>query len=500
VAIPVIDLFAGPGGLGEGFSSFRVDKKNPFKIKVSVEKDFHAHQTLELRAFFRQFELLPEEYYEYVKGKISRDDLFSLFRDEADAAGHEAMLAELGSEDDDDKIMSRIANSVSPSKPWVLIGGPPCQAYSLVGRNRRSGEDRSQFEEDPRHTLYREYLKIIALFHPSIFVMENVRGILSSKHNGKPIFNQILSDLRNPHQAFEDHTSDEDLRYDIFSFAVSPERDDPSILQPSDYILRSEDYGIPQKRHRVILLGIRSDLNLQPPRPLNNIDPPSVKSAILDLPRLRSRIGNRWESVDWSNSIASHIKPLLNQVGDAETKNLFRSMLNNLDSDLGFGANFVASESQCRIFPDWFHDERLSGALNHEVRSHMPADLARYFYYAVMEQAGCPTTLNNLPEELLPNHKNAKSAIAFVDRFKVQAGNRPSSTVTSHISKDGHYFIHPDPTMARSLTVREAARLQTFPDNYFFEGPRTQQYHQVGNAVPPLLAHYLAERVHECIS
>ena len=143
---------------------------------------------------------------------------------------------------------------------------------------------------------------------------------------------------------------------------------------------------------------------------------------------------------------------------------------------------------------NWVRDGRLDVWLQHEARSHMASDLARYFYAATF------TTVNGRSPKghadfslagLAPAHKNWRSG-KFVDRFRVQQSDRPSSTVTSHIAKDGHYFIHFDPIQCRSLTVREAARLQTFPDNYFFQGNRTEQYHQVGNAVPPLLAREIA--------
>ncbi len=149
-------------------------------------------------------------------------------------------------------------------------------------------------------------------------------------------------------------------------------------------------------------------------------------------------------------------------------------------------------------------DPKLNGVCNHETRAHLTGDIHRYFYAAVFAQVmGRSPTLKDFPAELLPNHDNVKEALKsskFNDRFRVQISGRPSTTVVSHISKDGHYYIHYDPSQCRSLTVREAARLQTFPDNYFFEGNRTQQYHQVGNAVPPLLANKIAAIVYKVLN
>ena len=148
----------------------------------------------------------------------------------------------------------------------------------------------------------------------------------------------------------------------------------------------------------------------------------------------------------------------------------------------------------------WFLDGRLRGYCNHISKSHMPLDIHRYFFSACYASVKRSTPmLRDFPKALWPKHKNIKNGIengAFNDRFRVQVESLPATTVTSHISKDGHYYIHPDPSQARSLTVREAARIQTFPDNYFFCGPRTAQYSQVGNAVPPLLARTLAEIVY----
>lgn len=139
----------------------------------------------------------------------------------------------------------------------MLIGGPPCQAYSLAGRSRlrgKSPKDLKAFESDKRHFLYTEYLRIIQQFEPSVFVMENVKGMLNSTHGGSSIFERIMGDLREPKEG---------LTYEIRSLVV-----DGDELEPRDYVIQSENFGIPQCRHRVILFGIRSDVVKKTPNSL----------------------------------------------------------------------------------------------------------------------------------------------------------------------------------------------------------------------------------------
>lgn len=509
MTIPIIDLFAGPGGLGEGFSSFNDSGENPFNVSLSIEKDAVAYQTLKLRSFFRQFKNgAPQEYYSYVKTDKAniKDYLYnSNFKKQHKAAESEAIKLELGP--DNLKIENLIRERIKNNKNWVLIGGPPCQAYSIIGRSRMKSQE--DFALDERHTLYQNYLQMIAEFKPSIFVMENVKGMLSSKVNGESVFSKIIDDLSNPSN-FIKKSKKSSFKYNIYSFTISKE--DSIDLKPSDFVIKSEDYGIPQKRHRVILLGIRSDIDnginenylLQPKKPV------SASDAIDDLPRLRSRLSRKQSDggdnlTSWLANLRKLPKNLSNsKIHSSAIDAVVQSIEKNNDYiDGGRYTNIKLKKTSSTNFIkdnwDWFIDESLNGVLNHQSRKHMDSDLQRYLYCSIYaQQLNEAPKLEDFPKALLPNHKNAKLGI-FSDRFRVQLKNKPATTVTSHISKDGHYYIHYDPTQCRSLSVREAARIQTFPDNYFFEGNVTQQYHQVGNAVPPLLANKLARIVYKII-
>jgi DNA (cytosine-5)-methyltransferase 1 len=513
--IPVIDLFAGPGGLGEGFSSFMVKQKPVYKIKASVEKDELAHKTLLLRSFFRQFPKgkAPVEYYAYLsKNNKTESDvksLFSSFPKQFKKAQKEAIRATLGCPDDESGINSAIGERIKIGGNWVLIGGPPCQAYSIVGRSRLSKlrrEDIASFESDKRHTLYLEYLKIIAKFQPAVFVMENVKGILSSTLEGKKIFGRILNDLENPLTVFNGDDSNKNLSYKLYPLV----RTNGNLFdfEPDDFIVKAEDYGVPQARHRVFLLGIRSDIDVIPGQ-LSVRKKRTVGEVIADLPEIRSKLSKGVDSIDtWKNVLCSVLSaPWFGRNSELVGNELWEEIkyITELikQSRLTTGDEFVCSCNLEQLKDDWYYDPKLSGVCNHSSRGHINTDLHRYFFASAFAKVYKRSpTLRDFPKELLPNHKNVNMALMggmFSDRFKVQLTERAATTVTSHISKDGHYFIHPKPEQCRSLTVREAARLQTFPDNYLFEGPRTSQYQQVGNAVPPYLASQIAGIVYDVL-
>lgn len=510
--IPIIDLFAGPGGLGEGFTSL-LDKSGHsiFDIKLSIEKDENAHRTLTLRSFYRQFKkkakTIPSQYYEAIRERDlrKREGLIEKMLDsfpEGLEARQEACLAELGSDEwpaerIDKLIKERLGKN---TKNWVLIGGPPCQAYSNVGRSRVGGID----PDDHRVYLFKEYLRIIEQHNPSVFVMENVQGLLSAKVGDEKVFDWMKKDLK------------VNGLYEIHSLVKKVETD-------KDFLIKAEQYGIPQKRHRVILLGIRNDIQHKGEY-LQKRNEVKLKSVIDELPKIRSGINRSFDKYhgtekyingspkrlyinhndndkSWLELISSQIDKLKNW-GEMPLKGLNNGPIRHQN---GVGSEFI----KCNIAIDpehplksWYLDPQLDGIANHESRSHLTQDLMRYMFAALyVEKHGTFPRLEDYAkhhQDLIPDHANVESG-KFTDRFRVQVADRPATTITSHISKDGHYFIHYDVRQCRSLTVREAARIQTFPDNYLFRGSRTQQFHQVGNAVPPFLANQISHIVHNLL-
>jgi DNA (cytosine-5)-methyltransferase 1 len=501
MSTPIIDLFAGPGGLGEGFSAVRDASGQPaFRIGLSVEKEVSAFRTLKLRATYRHLREAGHlgPYFDFIRGTLSPSE-FEAARgvvEASRAAEAEARQYELGKVEEQ-KLDQEIRTALGGREDWVLIGGPPCQAYSLVGRARRKNDQ--NFAADEKHFLYQEYLRIIRKHRPAIFVMENVKGLLSSKHSGERMFERIRDDLSQPLP---------DLEYEVCSFV---EGGGSSELRPYDYVIEAESYGIPQTRHRVILLGIRKGYAKVPTRPLmKKAGRVSVFDAISNLPPLRSRLSRGNDSVeDWLSSVkgaTSMLKGWRDPVR-REVEELMGKAAAEAVKWPRTGAPFIpwsVAKASTEYFR-WVHSDQLGGVTLHEARSHMSSDLARYLFTAAYAaHTGESPRLRDFPPRLLPEHRSAleqmkSGATAFQDRFRVQCKHGPSSTVVSHIAKDGHYYIHYEPAQCRSLTVREAARLQTFPDDYYFLGNRTQQYTQVGNAVPPLLALKLGKSVMELL-
>ncbi len=492
--IGVIDLFAGPGGLAEGFSSFRDAGGNSrFRVRLSIEKEARAHQTLTLRSFLRQFEgATPKAYDLFLRDRLPLGALYSLHEREFIKAQGEARQLTLGAESALE-VRNLVDTAVDPDRPWVLVGGPPCQAYSLIGRSRNRGIESYKPTKDVRQTLYIEYLQILADHAPPAFVMENVKGLLSATLGHHRLFDRIRSDLIDPAKALkrEGRRGRRRPRYVLHSFVQSGDLF-PDLV-PSSFVIRAEDYGVPQARHRVIILGIREGSGGKAPEAIVPKKGDSVQETIANLPPLRSGLTERMDGdSEW-----------LSLLRGVTSRAWFRQVTTPVQREIRRVVSGIRPPESGR------GTERFDRALgdgpvcNHVSKAHIDADLERYLFASCWTSVhGQSPSIQDLPSRLRPAHASAMKALNgghFADRFRVQAADRSATTITSHIAKDGHYYIHYDPSQCRSLTVREAARLQTFPDDYFFCGPRTSQYQQVGNAVPPHIASQLAHVVSEVL-
>lgn len=401
-----IDLFAGAGGLSEGFI------RQGFEPVAHIEMDAYAAQTLKTRAAYHY---LKENgklniYHRYLKNQITREELY----EEVDPGVLKAVLNKEISDESINDIFQTIDEGLRNQRSTmvdVLIGGPPCQAYSLVGRAR----DPYKKEHDPRNYLYKQYVKFLERYKPKLFIFENVPGILTA---GK---GKLFEDVK-------------------------------KIMDEAGYniearVLDASMFGVLQKRKRVILIGwIKGSQFFYPE--LDKCEHNHIVSDILnDMPALRP--GETKDFIYTSPPSDYLLKYGIRSEGDILVQHISRPH-NDHDREI------------YRLAIEHWNNEK-----------------KRLKYTDVPEE---DRTHNNIT--------------AFLDRFKVVAGDLNfSHTMVAHIAKDGHYYIHPDINQLRSLSVREAARIQSFPDNFFFEGPRTAIFTQIGNAVPPLMAEDIAKKI-----
>ena len=458
-----IDLFSGAGGLSEGF------RQAGFTHGYSVDNDRWAMNTLRMRLAYwiMHQQNSVTNYSNYVKAaekqfQFEDLDLKESFMTGIMSSTSEKVISDKTLDIHLRNIRKKIkANNVSAS---VILGGPPCQAYSQIGRSRmrqtsNPSKDLQRIKlnrSDHRHHLYELYIKIIQSVKPKCFVYENVPGLITAVSEKGRIIELMQEDFKSIKPPYRLVPVEKSSQVKMFNNSFTLR----------DCIVNAADYGVPQNRKRIIIIGIREDL----------ID---IDDNV---------IGNLWEKISESKSSRKI------SVGKAI------SDLAEIDADSGV-STFIKNgyrPGRPNEYQKEMRGELLNGVINHQARPHMESDLQRYKWYAKWcDKHGKNPTLGDLPEELQPDHKNRKT---FIDRFKVQVKNKPASTIAAHIGKDGHYYIHYDEKQNRSLTAREAARLQSFPDNYVFCGPRTHQFKMIGNAVPPKLSHAIATGIKDILS
>ena len=401
--IKFIDLFAGAGGLSEGFV------KAGFTPIAHVEMNKDACDTLRTRTAFHWLKEKgqEEEYYDYLKGTITRDELWNKIPDHL----IKSVINKEISEDTLPIIFEQIDAELGTKKVDLVIGGPPCQAYSVAGRVRKD------MTNDPRNHLYKHYVEFLKKYQPKMFVFENVPGILSAK-NGEYL------------QLIFDAVREAGYKLD-------------------KQVLNARDFGVLQDRKRVIIIGWRNDLNLEYPEfKKMEMQFQIAKHLFSDLPKIKSGQGN-WGVSKYTKRTNEYLE------------------FSGIRKEIDFTTQHISR----------FNNEN---------------DLEIY-RIAVDKWVNKGKRLNygELPERLI-KHNNVKT---FTNRFQVVNHEGVSHTVVAHICADGHYYIHPDIHQNRSITVREAARIQSFPDDYFFESSRTAAFKQIGNAVPVLMGAGIAKKI-----
>lgn len=400
-----LDLFAGAGGLSEGFI------REGFIPVAFVEKDANACYTLKTRLSYHNLNNMgnQEIYLHYLKGKLSKEELYGNVPENL----LNIVINEEINKGTIDLIFQKIDRIAEKNKIDIIIGGPPCQAYSLIGRSK-IGEN---VRKDNRNYLFRYYIEFLKRYKPDAFIFENVPGLLSAA-NGK-YFTEMFEGFKS------------------IGYCVQYK------------ILNAADYGVLQNRKRVFIIGYKGSKQFTFPDPDWNISTIhyTLKDLLNDLPPLKA--GEEKKVACYNHEENNYLK---------------RSLIRN-----GFD----------------FTTQHITRPLNNHDREIYKLAINKFI------NEGKQLRYNELPEEL-QSHRNKTS---FTDRFKVLNLSGLSHTLVSHLSKDGHYYIYPDLKNPRSISIREAARIQSFPDDYFFEGSRTSCFQQIGNAVPVLLAQTIARQI-----
>lgn len=405
-----IDLFAGAGGLSEGFI------RAGYTPLAHIEMNNYACDTLRTRAAFHWLKSNNQlqKYKNYLHEKQEKEDGSKLWKQVPQSVIDSVIQSEIGEKTIDD-LFAKVDKLKGKEQVDIIIGGPPCQAYSVVGRAR----DPKNMADDPRNFLYKYYIRFLERYRPKMFVFENVPGILSAQ-NGVH--------LDNIKKGIDDAGYFVDLKK-----------------------LKASDHGVLQNRERVIIIGWQKGLDMKYPEFAKEENPYKIIPDLFsDLPVRQQGEGGLTETVKYTAPASKYLKQF------------------NIRNGWDFTTQHIA-------------------------RPHNPTDLEIY-KRAIDLWLNKKERLNyaKLPAEL-QNHNNKHS---FLNRFQV-VDPGCCHTVVAHIAMDGHYYIYPSLEQIRSITIREAARLQSFPDDYYFEGSRSAAFKQIGNAVPVVLAHKIAEKLKE---
>lgn len=406
----IIDMFSGCGGLTEGFMN------EHFEVVAHIEMDYDACLSLKTR---NAFHFLNENgqldiYNEYLSGEVSREELYKKIPNKL---LNKVICTEISSKTINE-IFSQIDKNISSGKIDGIIGGPPCQAYSTIGRAR----NKKIIAQDERIYLYEYYIKFLENYNPEFFLFENVKGLLSFKDQyNELLFPKII-------KAFSE------IGYSI-----------------AYKVINTSDYGVSQNRQRLFIFGQKNNSNL-----LDSQD------------NFFELLQDHFETPISVNELFSDLPPMV----DGETNNEYYKN-NSINDKLEY------------------YKKNKTGLSQNISRKHNPRDREIYRIASKLKIQGKQLKYGDLPSHL-QTHKNKHS---FTDRYKVVDGEGYSHTIVAHISKDGHYYIHPDIKQNRSISVREAARIQSFPDDFYFEKSRTSAYKQIGNAVPPKLSHKLSKTI-----